>query len=285
MALLLVVATPIGNLQDLSPAMAAAFERADLIAAEDTRVTQKLLHHLGLRRPMLSMHRHNERERAPALARRMQEEDLTVALVTDAGTPGISDPGAVLVKEAARAGVPVDVVSGPSAVAAALSVCGFSSEGYAFHGFLPREEGPRRKALTRIAGESQRVAVVYEAPSRVEALCRSVQAALPEAELCLCGDLTKKFQKILRGSPQEVAQALAADPNAAKGEYVLVMDLSGCPMPDREATPSARGAVLDGLLSGLDEKQAVAAATKAGVPRNAAYQAMLEIRSLLRESM
>ena len=140
MAKLLVVATPIGNLNDISPRMCEALESADLIAAEDTRVTLKLLNRMQIKKPLISCHRHNEDERAPGLIRRMLAEDLTVALTCDAGTPGISDPGHLLVRAAWEAGIPVTPVCGPSAVVAAVSVSGFDARAFAFYGFLPREK-------------------------------------------------------------------------------------------------------------------------------------------------
>ena len=144
---LYVVATPIGNLSDLTPRMREALECADLIAAEDTRVTMKLLNHLDLKKPLVSCHRHNEENRAPQLIERMLGEDLTVALTCDAGTPGISDPGHLLVRAAWEAGVPVEPVSGPSAVVTALSASGFDAREFAFYGFLPREKKALRESL------------------------------------------------------------------------------------------------------------------------------------------
>ena len=147
---LFVVATPIGNLNDLTPRMLEALASADLIAAEDTRVTMKLLNHFELKKPMVSCHRHNEDARAPQLIERMLAEDLTVALTCDAGTPGISDPGHLLVRAAWEAGIPVEPVCGPSAVVTALSASGFDAREFAFYGFLPREKKALRDKLCAI---------------------------------------------------------------------------------------------------------------------------------------
>ncbi len=272
------VATPIGNLGELSSRAADALRGADLILAEDTRVTRKLLSHLDIHVPLRSNHRHNEREQAAALARRIAQEDMTVALVSDAGTPGISDPGAVLVAEAATLGIPVMPVAGPSAVAAALSVCGFEGRGYSFYGFPPRAQGERNAFLMQ-AAQGEPVAVLYESPHRVKGLIESIEAVLPKARLCLCCDLTKKFELTLRGSPCDVLAALMANPNSEKGEYVLVIDLSACRIstPEQE-TFSVRAGMLEDLLDGLSMKEAVSRAIERGASRNDAYRASLEIK-------
>ena len=164
---LFVVATPIGNLNDLTPRMREALASADLIAAEDTRVTMKLLNHFELKKPMVSCHRHNEDARAPQLVERMLAEDLTVALTCDAGTPGISDPGHLLVRAAWEAGVPVEPVCGPSAVVTALSASGFDAREFAFYGFLPREKKALRDRLGAIRRAGIPVFVLYESPHRI----------------------------------------------------------------------------------------------------------------------
>ena len=164
---LFVVATPIGNLNDLTPRMREAIESADLIAAEDTRVTMKLLNHWDVKKNLISCHRHNEEDKAPQIVERMLAEDLTVALTCDAGTPGISDPGHLLVRACWEAGIPVEPVSGPSAVVTALSASGFDAREFAFYGFLPREKKFLREKLTAIRRAGVPVCVLYESPHRV----------------------------------------------------------------------------------------------------------------------
>jgi 16S rRNA (cytidine1402-2'-O)-methyltransferase len=280
MPTLYVVATPIGNLSDLAPRAAETLRAADLILAEDTRVTRKLLSHLDIHAPMQSNHRHNEREQAEHLARRMLEEDLTVALVSDAGTPGVSDPGAALVAEAAAAGIPVVPIAGPSAVAAALSISGFEGAGYAFHGFPPRADGERKRFLSALAGESQRIVVLFESPHRIADLTRAFVDTLPEAQLCLCCDLTKRYELTLRGTPQQIHAALLANPNSDKGEYVLVADLRACvPPPAEKPVLSPRAALCELLMDGLSMKESIARAVEMGIPRNEAYKASLDVKS------
>ena len=208
MSKLYVVATPIGNLNDLTPRMREALEKADLIAAEDTRVTMKLLNQFDLKKPMTSCHRHNEESKAPQLVEKMLSEDLNVALTCDAGTPGISDPGHLLVRACWAAGIPVEPVCGPSAVVTALSASGFDAREFAFYGFLPREKKALSIKLDAIRRAGVPVVVLYESPHRIVELVAALAEKWPECLLCVCSDLTKKFERIYRGGAAEVlAQA------------------------------------------------------------------------------
>ncbi len=279
---LYVVATPIGNLGDLTPRMREALERADLIAAEDTRVTMKLLNHFGLKKPLVSCHRHNEEDRAPQLVARMAAEDLTVALTCDAGTPGISDPGHLLVRAAWEAGVPVEPVSGPSAVVTALSASGFDAREFAFYGFLPREKKALREKLSAIRRAGAGVAVLYESPHRVVDLVAEIAAMAPDCPLCACCDLTKRFERIDRGSAEAVLAALRANVNVEKGEYCLVLDLSALPPVEAPASaPDAAQYVLGRMLDGEALAEALEAARAAGYARNEVYRARLRVARLL----
>ncbi|MBQ6594646.1 MAG: 16S rRNA (cytidine(1402)-2'-O)-methyltransferase [Clostridia bacterium] len=282
---LYVVATPIGNLNDLSPRMRDALERADLIAAEDTRVTMKLLEHFGLRRPLTSCHRHNEEGKAPGIVQRMLDEDLTVALTCDAGTPGISDPGQALVAACWEAGIPVEPVCGPSAVTTALSAAGFDARVFSFHGFLPREKKPLREKLEEIRDQGIPVFVVYESPHRIAELTEVMAEALPGCRLCVCSDLSKRFEKIYRGSAGEVRDQLKANPNVEKGEYCVVAELPAVRADPGEAGTarlSCRLFLADLMLDGRTASDAKAAAKEAGYPRNEIYRAMLEIDRWIR---
>ena len=285
MAKLLVVATPIGNLNDLSPRMREALACADLIAAEDTRVTMKLLNHMGLKKPLLSCHRHNEEDRAPQLIERMLAEDLTVALTCDAGTPAISDPGHLLVRAAWEAGIPVSPVCGPSAVTAAISASGFDARSFAFYGFLPRE----KKALTEKLGEVRRagvpVAVFYESPHRVVALVERIAEVWPGCTLAVCADLSKKFESLLRGDARDVLDQLRGNANVEKGEYCVVADLSALPAVEQTARPQggAVGAMAERMLLGDTLAVAEAHARALGFARNDVYRARLFLRALEEE--
>jgi 16S rRNA (cytidine1402-2'-O)-methyltransferase len=215
---LYVVATPIGNLGDLSPRALEVLRACALIAAEDTRVTRKLSARFSIDTRMVSNHQHNEAVRAAELVERMLGEDFDVALVTDAGTPGVSDPGSLLVRAAAEAGVEVVAVPGPTAMAAALSISGFDTREFAFYGFPPRAAGPLREKLLAIARSGVPVAVLHESPHRVPALLEAIAEVLSGAALCLCCDLTKRYEIALRGDAPALLARVRANPNAGKGE-------------------------------------------------------------------
>lgn len=281
MAKLYVVATPIGNLNDLTPRAAEAFAQADLIAAEDTRVTMKLLAHLNLSRPMVSCHRHNEENRADWLIRRMLEEDLTVALTCDAGTPAISDPGNQVVEAAWEAGIEVVPVSGASATVTALSACGFDAREFAFYGFLPREKKALRDKLATIRKSGIPVGVAYESPHRVLELVEQFCEVLPESRLCVCCDLTKRYEKMYRGECREVLSALSANPNVEKGEYCVVFDLSRLsPLPEERPRMPAEARLLMGLLEEKELDEAADEALGEGYSRNEVYRARLKIKEM-----
>ena len=281
MAKLYVVATPIGNLNDLTPRAAEAFAQADLIAAEDTRVTMKLLAHLNLSKPMVSCHRHNEENRADWLIRRMLEEDLTVALACDAGTPAISDPGNQVVEAAWEAGIEVVPVSGASATVTALSACGFDAREFAFYGFLPREKKALRDKLVAIRKSGIPVGVAYESPHRVLELVEQLCEVLPESRLCVCCDLTKRYEKMYRGECREVLSALSANPNVEKGEYCVVFDLSRLsPLPEERPRMPAEARLLMGLLEEKELDEAADEALGEGYSRNEVYRARLKIKEM-----
>jgi 16S rRNA (cytidine1402-2'-O)-methyltransferase len=214
------VGTPIGNLGDLTNRAREALAAADLVAAEDTRRTGRLLRHLGLDKPLLSVFEGNERERVgPILAALRDGRD--VALVTDAGMPSVSDPGYRVVRACVDAGLEVRVVPGPSAVTAALAVSGLPTDRFVFEGFLPRKAGDRRERIASLADE-RRTLVLFESPNRVVATLAELAAALgPDRPAALCRELTKLHEEVVRGSAGELAARYAADP--PRGEIVLVV--------------------------------------------------------------
>lgn len=284
MACLYMVGTPIGNLSEVSPRMRETLENCDAILAEDTRVTQKLLTALGIPgKQLISCHQHNEAGRAEQWVARMLEENLAVAMVTDAGTPCISDPGYRVAAAAASAGIPVMPVSGPSAVVDALSVSGLNVDGYAFFGFLPRQGRERGEAFGRIRGCRMGVAVVYESPHRVKALLEDVVRELSDPQLSLSCDLTKFYELTLRGRASEVLTRLDANPNAEKGEYVCCIDLHELPAPDAGVSGvSAHGLLLERLFRGMNMKDAVREVSALpGYARNEVYKASLEVAAFL----
>lgn len=221
---LLVVATPLGNLGDLSPRAARALGEADLVAAEDTRRTLPLLTHLGLSRPLVSSHKFNEAGKLSGLLAALGEGK-TIALVTDGGTPAISDPGHRLVSAAHAAGHAVVAIAGPSAVAAALSVAGFPADRFRFAGFLPAAASPRRRALAALAAEPETL-VFYEAPHRVLKALDAMVEMLGDREAALCRELTKLHEEVLRAPLSAIRASLAAR-DAIRGEIVLVVAGAG----------------------------------------------------------
>jgi 16S rRNA (cytidine1402-2'-O)-methyltransferase len=217
---LLVVATPIGNLDDLSPRGRAALAGADLVACEDTRHTGRMLARLGIDRPLLSLHEHNERQRLPRLLADL-EAGRVVALVSDAGTPLLSDPGFLLVREAAGRGVPVEAVPGPSAVLTALVVSALPPYPFTFAGFPPPKAGRRRSFFRRFASLDHTL-VFFESPHRLAASLDDAVAELGDRPAALARELTKLHEEILRGTLEEL-RAAVAERGALKGEVVLVV--------------------------------------------------------------
>ena len=278
---LYVVATPIGNLNDLTPRMREALEAADLIAAEDTRVTMKLLNQFDLKKPMTSCHRHNEEGKAPQIVERMLAEDMTVALTCDAGTPGISDPGHLLVRACWEAGIDIVPVCGPTAVATCLSASGFDAREFAFYGFLPREKKALSDKLEAVRRSGVPVFVLYESPHRIVDLVEAISEKWPECLLCVCSDLTKRYERIYRGAAPQVLAELKANPGVEKGEYCLAVDISMLPPAQApEQRPEAAAFMLSRILDGADLREAATAAAEAGYARNEVYRAKLRIAEM-----
>lgn len=286
MPTLYVVATPIGNLSDLSPRALETLRQVSLIAAEDTRVTGNLLRKFDIEKPMISCHRHNESDRMQGIISRMLEENMDVALTTDAGTPAISDPGDLLVKEAAAAGIQVVPVPGCCAVSTAVSISGFSAREFAFYGFLPREKGDLRKKLQDIS-RGIPVCVAYESPHRVTALVETLAEKFPDCSVCCCCDLTKMYEKILRGRAADVAVMLRENPKTEKGEYCLVFDFSTQEMMEEEPVQTATGSleaqILARMFEGETAQEAVAALNAQGAKKNELKRAAIAVKQWLAE--
>jgi 16S rRNA (cytidine1402-2'-O)-methyltransferase len=270
-----VIATPIGNLGDLSPRAVEALQRAALIVAEDTRRTGQLLAHCGISRPLQSLHEHNEAERAAGVVGRLRAGD-TVALVSDAGTPLLSDPGLLLVRAAAAAGIPVVAIPGPSALTAALSIAGLSARRFAFEGFLPARGGERRAALGRLAAET-RTLVFFEAPHRLAETLADMNTAFgADRHGVIARELTKMHETVYRGTLAELAAQLDADANIARGELVLMVEGAAARAAEGDMDLLQRALPL--LLRELPPARAAGVAAKlAGVPRETAYGEALRL--------
>lgn len=270
-----VIATPIGNLGDLTPRAAEALKRAALVVAEDTRRTGQLLAHCGLSRPMQSLHEHNEAERVAGLVDRLKAGDV-IALVSDAGTPLLSDPGLLLVREAAAAGIPVVAIPGPSALTAALSIAGLPARRFVFEGFLPARAGERRSALSRLVSET-RTLVFFEAPHRLAETLADLRAAFgDERRGAIARELTKVHESVYRGTLVELAERLEADANIARGELVLLVE--GAAERDVAGDMSLLQRALPLLLKEMPPARAAGVAARlAGVPRETAYGEALRL--------
>jgi 16S rRNA (cytidine1402-2'-O)-methyltransferase len=273
---LYVVATPLGNLRDITLRALDILASVDVIAAEDTRVTSKLLARHRIATRMLSLHAHNERRRAAEIVS-LLGSGKSVALVSDAGTPAVSDPGAVLVRAVAQAGYVVVPVPGPSAVIAALSASGIAAPQWLFCGFLPAAATARRAALTRLS-DYPGALVFYEAPHRIAATLDALVAVLgPERGLVVARELTKRFETIHRCRLGEAPAWLAADTDRARGEFVLIVDAPGATIQAGDDADS-HDRMLSTLLAELPVAQAVRLAVKlTGAPRNRLYERALKL--------
>jgi len=268
---LYIVATPIGNLSDLSPRAAEVLAAADLIAVEDSRVTAKLLRHIGVKRPMLPYHDHNAERVRPQLLERMRQG--AVALVSDAGTPLISDPGYKLVRDARAAGIPVTTLPGPSAVVAALTLAGLPTDRFLFLGFLPAKSGAKATAIAEIAAVRATL-VLYESGPRLAATLQALAEGLGGREAAVAREISKRFEETVTGTLAELAERYAEAP--PKGEIVIVVG------PPGEAEAAGEAEVDEALREAMGRLSASRAAAevagKLGVPRRQAYERALKLK-------
>ncbi|MDY7115869.1 16S rRNA (cytidine(1402)-2'-O)-methyltransferase [Halomonas sp. SSL-5] len=259
-ASLYVVATPIGNLADLSPRAAAVLGEVALVAAEDTRHTARLLRHLGLQVPLLSLHEHNEAARIERVDAHLAAGE-SIALVSDAGTPLISDPGFVLVRELRARGRHIVPLPGACALVTALSAAGLPTDRFTFHGFLPAKGGARRAQLEALSARTETL-VFYESPHRIRDTLADIGTVFGERRLVLARELTKAFETFLSGSAAELSRCMEEDPNQARGEFVVMV--AGAPPREQGAGAQVEGeALLAALLAeGVGVKQAAAVASR-----------------------
>lgn len=283
MPTLYVVATPIGNLGDMTPRAIETLKTVSLIAAEDTRVTMKLCSAFDIPTPLTSCHEHNERGKAVQIVSRMLEENIDVAVTTDAGTPCISDPGSILTAEAIKNGIEVVAVPGPTAMASALSVSGLDVTEFTFFGFLPRQKSELKEKLLDMARRSK-VAVVHESPHRVIDLLTVLKETLPGTMVSASCDLTKKHEKTLRGNVSQVLEALENNPKADKGEYCIVFQWAAEDVPQPEAAKSElslEAQLFDGIVRGLSLRDSMEELIARGERKNAVKAAGLKVKGLL----
>lgn len=272
---LVVVGTPIGNLSDFSPRGEAALREADFIAAEDTRVTLRLLNHFGIRKQLICYFEHNKFQRGEVICARMEAGE-TCALVSDAGMPAISDPGAMLVAECAAREIPVFVVPGPSAVVSALAVSGLPTDRFAFEGFLSTDGKARRERLAELKTE-RRTIVLYEAPHKLAGTLSDLLAALGDRRAAVVRELTKIHEEVWRTTLAEASDRYAD--GSARGEFVLVIE--GAPPPEKKSPPPEKAAELarDYMAQGLSASEAARrAAVETGCRKNEIYRVLVDTR-------
>lgn len=276
---LYVVATPIGNLGDITARALETLGFVDVIAAEDTRHSKSLLQHFGIDKPMISLHEHNERQRVAEIVQRLRAGD-NVALISDAGTPLLSDPGYVLVNRARAAGLPVTPVPGASAITAALSAAGLPTDRFLFAGFTPAKSQARREALRELVAQDCTV-VLFESAHRILDFLEDLSAVFEETSpdavrnVVIARELTKRFETFLSGNPGELLSVLQNDPDQQRGEFVVLLQGAS-----RKAggDDDALKQCLSVLLEELPVKQAAnLAARLTGAKRNAAYQMALQM--------
>ena len=280
MPTLYIVGTPIGNLEDLTPRAARILSEVALVAAEDTRVTRRLLSHLGIRPKTTSFHQHNWREKLDSVLAELAEGD--VALVTDAGMPGISDPGSELVVVASNAGFKVEVVPGPSAVTAALALSGFAGDAFSFLGFLPRRKKDRQLSLLGSLASAVPL-VIFEAPHRLRATLADMDAVFGDRALAVCRELTKLHEEVFRGTAAEALEHF----DSPRGEVVIVIqgeltetDADGLANAEDQISieEELRRQLSDLKQDGVRAKDAVAMVAEAmGLAKNRVYQVWVEL--------
>ncbi len=277
---LYIVATPIGNLEDITFRAVRVLKEVDLIAAEDTRHSRKLLSHYGIAKPLTSYFDHNKDFKGNYILERLAE-GLSVALVSDAGTPCISDPGYQLVRDAVVAGIPVVPIPGPSAAVTALSAAGLPTDSFAFLGFLPNRQGKRRERLARLAGE-ERVLVFYESPRRLLAMLADLCAACGDREVVIARELTKVYEEFVRGRVTEVMERLQE--REIRGEVVILVApaVAGESKPDIASCAELLRQYMQ--AGGLSLKDAVARVVgETGLPRGEVYAEALRLKESLHD--
>lgn len=268
-----VVATPIGNLADITLRALQTLKDADLVLAEDTRRTRVLLEHHGIDTPLDSFHAHSSEEKIARLIERLDAGE-TLALVSDAGTPVISDPGVRLVAAARAAGHEVSTAPGPSAILGALSIAGLRADRFVFLGFLPRSSGKRRAEVEAIAARRE-ASVLFESPQRLAALLEEMVAQIPDRQIAVCRELTKRFEEIVRGTPAEVLERFA---DGAKGEITVVVEAVATAAPEL-AEEDVEAFVREALAGGDRVKSvAKALAKRSGLSGSEAYERVLALR-------
>lgn len=279
MSTLYVVATPIGNLSDISERALDVLGSVSFIACEDTRTSGILLSHYGIKKPTLAYHKFNEESKSEDIIDHMVRTGEDCAIITDAGTPGISDPGAVLVAKAYDAGITVTGVPGACACATAMSVSGFDG-GFCFTAFLPRKRSEAEETVRSFEKSFVNNFVFYESPKRIVETLSTVADIYPDALVCVCNDMTKKFERIYRGNILDVLEDLKTNQKSDLGEYAVVLRIERANQVQSEEKLSVEAALLDRLLRGDDLKEAQAVLGDK-YSRNELYDGALRLKKIV----
>lgn len=284
MSKLYIVPTPIGNLGDMTKRAIETLNSCDLILAEDTRHSQKLINHFDIKTKMISYHKFNEKQRSEEIIQRILDEDINVALITDAGTPCISDPGYELVREAREKGIEIIGLTGASALTTALSISGVETYEFAFYGFLPRKKSELESALIKVLNNPVRTFVFYESPRRILNLIENIKNHMPNSTLCVCKELTKLHEKTFYGRVDDVLEQLNNHEDVEKGEYVVVgYNNDYKEKESSENQVSLYGILFDKLIKNeYSLKEAVNEVALEGIAsKNEAYKASLDIKKFI----
>jgi len=282
MGTLYIVGTPIGNLSDMSERAIQTLENVDYVACEDTRVSINLLRHFGINKKLVSYHKFNEKGKSNSIIDDLKN-GLSIALVSDAGCPCISDPGSILVNEAILNGIEVIAIPGPSAVITSLMVSGMDTTSFTFYGFLERENKKITESLEKIKKDSSNIAVIYESPKRIIKTLEKIKEVLDNPKVCLCNDLTKKFEKKYYGLVSDVIDELISNPNYELGEYVLLIEKNVVDKENKNAFDvGIEGLIVDEMIkNNCTMKDAVKIVSeKYHYNKNIVYDASLKVKKL-----
>lgn len=283
MSKLYIVPTPIGNLNDMTQRAVETLKECDLILAEDTRHSQKLMNYFNIGTKLTSYHKFNEIKRSEEVIEEILNDDKNVALISDAGTPCISDPGYEIVKAAREHGIEVIGLAGASAAIIALSIAGINTDEFTFYGFLPRKKNEMHEVLNKILHNSIKTFVIYESPKRIVKLIENIKEYMPDADLCVCKELTKIHEKSFYGKVDYVLEELRNHPGAEKGEYVVAGYNNDYKEADIREEISLYGILFDKLITKeYSIKEAVEKIVEEGIAsKNDVYKASLEVKKFI----
>ncbi len=280
MGILYVIGTPIGNLDDLSKRVIDTMNFVDYIACEDTRNSINLLRYLGINKKLVAYHKFNEKGKSNTIIDDLKAGK-NIGLISDAGCPCISDPGSILVSEAVKNNIEVISIPGPSAVITSLMSCGLDTSSFTFYGFFPRENKETKELCKKIKTDSSKLAIIYESPKRIIKLLEKINEVLNNPNVCLCNDLTKKFEKKYYGSTSDVIKELTNNPNSELGEYVILIEKNEL-VADKSLELSIESMIVDEMIKGnCTMKDAIKIVSeKHKINKNNVYNASLNLKKI-----